>query len=142
MAAIWADLLQLEQVGRHDHFFELGGHSLLALRMIARLRQVCALEATLADLFAQPMLADLARHLDQAPVAVAKLPPIVPAAPAERAALSFAQQRLWFLAQMDGAGAAYHLPLALQLKGALDGVALRCALARIVARHESLRTSF
>ncbi|WP_373889692.1 amino acid adenylation domain-containing protein [Massilia sp. MB5] len=142
LAAIWADLLQLEQVGRHDHFFELGGHSLLALRMLARLRQACALEATLADLFAQPVLADLARHLDAAPANAAKLPPIEPAAAAERAALSFAQQRLWFLAQMDGAGAAYHLPLALQLQGRLDRLALQRALARIVARHEALRTSF
>jgi amino acid adenylation domain-containing protein len=56
--------------------------------------------------------------------------------------LSFAQQRLWLLAQMEGASEAYHIPLGLSLKGDLDRAALRGALDRILARHEALRTTF
>ena len=71
-----------------------------------------------------------------------ELPPITSADRSEHLPLSFAQQRLWFLAQMEGVSEAYHIPFGLRLKGELDGVALCCALGRIVARHEALRTSF
>jgi amino acid adenylation domain-containing protein len=56
--------------------------------------------------------------------------------------LSFAQQRLWFLAQMEGVSETYHMPFGLRLKGKLDSTALRRALDRILARHEALRTTF
>jgi len=56
--------------------------------------------------------------------------------------LSWSQQRLWFLDQFEGAGAAYHIPVALRLTGPLDRNALQASLDRIVARHESLRTLF
>ncbi|UUQ64831.1 amino acid adenylation domain-containing protein [Pseudomonas fuscovaginae UPB0736] len=140
LANLWQDLLQLEQVGRHDHFFELGGHSLLAVRLISQIRQQLGVELSLAELFAQPELADLARVIAQA--GRSTLPEIIPVARDQAWPLSFAQQRLWFLAQMEGASAAYHMPGGLSLRGVLDRSALQRALARIVARHEGLRTTF
>ena len=140
LARIWADVLGLERVGRHDNFFELGGHSLLAVRVISRLRQALGVEVALAELFARPVLAEFANAVREG--ARSTLPPIMAARRDEPLPLSFAQQRLWFLAQMEGVSQAYHIPLGLRLTGELDGGALRGALARLVARHEALRTTF
>ncbi|MBV9678252.1 MAG: non-ribosomal peptide synthetase, partial [Acidobacteriaceae bacterium] len=140
LAEIWQQLLQVERVGRQDHFFELGGHSLLAVQLISRLRQVLGLEVALADLFARPVLADLAQALESA--ARVQLPPITVSERGEPLPLSFAQQRLWFLAQMPGVSEAYHIAGGLRLTGELGRSALRRALDRLVARHEALRTTF
>ncbi|HEX9939603.1 MAG TPA: amino acid adenylation domain-containing protein [Longimicrobium sp.] len=140
LAAIWSELLGAERVGRHDHFFELGGHSLLAVRVISRVRQVLGAEVALADLFERPVLADLARAIGHA--ARTELPPIEPAERGADLPLSFAQQRLWFMDRLEGAGAAYHITERQRLRGELDRAALRRALDRIVARHEALRTAF
>ncbi|HSU17581.1 non-ribosomal peptide synthetase [Longimicrobium sp.] len=140
VAEIWAELLRVDRVGRRDHFFELGGHSLRAVQVISRVRQALGVEVPLGDLFLRPVLADFARGLESA--SRADLPAIVPAEDGDRLALSFAQQRLWFLDRMGGAGAAYHIPARLRLRGELDRAALTRALGRIVARHEALRTTF
>ncbi|SNY23214.1 arthrofactin-type cyclic lipopeptide synthetase C [Pseudomonas sp. LAMO17WK12:I6] len=140
LARIWAGLLQLEQVGRHDNFFELGGHSLLAMRMLSQVRQQLGVELTLAELFANPELAAVAEVLSRA--GRSTLPEILPAPRDLLLPLSFAQQRLWFLAQMDGGHSAYNIPVGLRLRGRLDEDALQRALARIVARHETLRSRF
>ncbi|MFZ1005943.1 MAG: amino acid adenylation domain-containing protein, partial [Candidatus Sulfotelmatobacter sp.] len=140
LAEVWAEVLKLEKVGRHDNFFHLGGHSLLAVRVVSRLQQVLSVEVAVRDLFAHPELTDLARHLQGA--AHAELSRIMPAKRSGRLPLSFAQQRLWFLAQMEGASAAYHIPFGLHLKGDLNRTALRRALDRILVRHEVLRTTF
>ncbi|HYR07484.1 MAG TPA: amino acid adenylation domain-containing protein, partial [Longimicrobium sp.] len=140
VAAIWAELLGAERVGRHDHFFELGGHSLLAVRVVSRVRRALRVEASPGDVFERPVLADFARGLGTAAQSAA-----MAIAPVDRGAaipLSFAQQRLWFLEQLGGTGAAYHVPMRLRLRGALDRGALERALDRIVARHEALRTTF
>ncbi|MFW9080921.1 non-ribosomal peptide synthase/polyketide synthase [Pseudomonas sp. P2757] len=140
LAQIWAEVLQVEQVGRHDHFFELGGHSLLAMRMVSQVRQQLGVELPLSELFANPELAAVAEVLTRA--GRSTLPDILPAARDEALPLSFAQQRLWFLAQMEGGNAAYNIALGLRLRGRLDQSALQQALARIVARHETLRSRF
>ncbi|PRE81748.1 non-ribosomal peptide synthetase, partial [Burkholderia gladioli] len=140
LAAIWQDLLGLERVGRHDDFFELGGHSLLAVKLISQVRLATGVELGLADLFAHPRLAELARAVSRA--AASTLPPIEPIGRDGALPLSFAQQRLWFLAQMDGVSSAYHMPAALRLSGTLDRAALQASLDRIVERHEALRTTF
>nr|WP_254696332.1 non-ribosomal peptide synthetase [Lysobacter enzymogenes] len=141
LARIWQELLQVERVGRDDAFFDLGGHSLLAARVIARLRRELKVEVNIAELFAFPVFEDFARAVAQA--IDSELPPIVPVkrdgAPMP---LSFAQQRLWFLAQMEGVAETYHVPAVLRLRGELDRAALRRALDRIVDRHETLRTRF
>ena len=140
LAAIWAEVLQVAPVGRHDNFFELGGHSLLAMRMLSQVRQQMGVELALADLFANAELAAVADVLSRAERST--LPEILPAPRDQALPLSFAQQRLWFLAQMDGGNTAYNIPLGLHLRGRLDQAALQQALARIVARHETLRSRF
>ncbi|HEX5433555.1 MAG TPA: amino acid adenylation domain-containing protein [Candidatus Angelobacter sp.] len=140
VAEIWAELLQIKQIGRRDHFFLLGGHSLLAARLAARIRQRLAVAITITDVFAHPVLADLTLSLKGA--AQAKLPAIARAERGQQLPVSFAQQRLWFLAQMNEASQAYHVPMGWHLKGDLHSGALRQALDRIVVRHETLRTTF
>ena len=141
LAAIWRELLRLERIGHRQHFFESGGHSLLAVRMLSRVRDVLGVEVSLRELFAYPRLNEVAHLIsqalrsDRAPIALADRSQPLP--------LSFAQQRLWFLDRLDrAAGAAYHLPAALHLKGPLRHEVLRAALDRMVARHETLRTRF
>ncbi|HEU4881265.1 MAG TPA: amino acid adenylation domain-containing protein, partial [Longimicrobium sp.] len=140
VAAIWAELLGAERVGRGDDFFHLGGHSLLAVRVAWRIRQALGADVSPGDLFERPVLADFARGLETA--ARAEAAAIEPVDRSCGIPLSFAQQRLWFLEQLGGTGAAYHIPLRLRLRGELDREALARALDRIVARHEALRTTF
>jgi len=140
LAEIWAEVLHAERVGRRDDFFELGGHSLLAVQVISRVRQVLEAEVALGELFTHPVLADFARALETA--ARAELPPVEPAPREGRVPLSFAQQRLWFLERLGSLGGAYHVSKRQRLRGELDRGALARALDRIVARHESLRTTF
>ncbi|WP_256735664.1 condensation domain-containing protein, partial [Pseudomonas sp. dw_612] len=127
-------------VGRQDNFFELGGHSLLAVRLLSRIRQALGSEVELGDLFAAPCLHALAQRVRAA--GASQLPDIEPVAREGLLPLSFAQQRLWFLAQMDGMSEVYHMPMSLHLHGALDEHALRRSLERIHARHEALRSVF
>jgi amino acid adenylation domain-containing protein len=140
LAVIWADVLKLERVGRHDHFFAMGGDSLLVMRVVSQLREILGIELSVIQLFEYPVLSDLARTLEGAQRSV--LPPIEPADRSQVLVLSFAQQRLWFLAQMERASQAYHIPLGLHLQGTLDVAALRKSLDRVMARHEALRTTF
>ncbi|MFK3651158.1 amino acid adenylation domain-containing protein [Lysobacter enzymogenes] len=143
LAAIWAELLGLERVGRHDQFFELGGHSLLALQVASRLRQRLGADIALRDLFGHPTLSALAAHVD-ASVKGDAAPESIPVVARDGALpLSWSQHRLWFLGRLDpAASAAYHMNAALNIRGKLDRAALRTALDRIVARHEILRTVF
>ncbi|KGV84096.1 D-alanine--poly(phosphoribitol) ligase, subunit 1 [Burkholderia pseudomallei MSHR4375] len=140
LAAIWRDLLHVERVSRHDNFFELGGHSLLAVQLVSRLRQALSVEVALGTVFDAPVLSALASRLDDNTAEV--LPPI-PLAPRDgRIALSLAQQRLWFLTQLEGVSEAYHMSGAVRLDGPLNREVLQRALNRIVMRHEALRTCF
>ncbi|MFM8277521.1 MAG: condensation domain-containing protein, partial [Cyanobium sp.] len=140
LAALWRELLGIERVGRHDDFFALGGHSLLAVQVISRLRSSLGVEVMLPELFARPVLAELAAGLAGASSAEAGL--IEPAGRSQPLPLSFAQRRLWFLAQLEGPSATYNMPLAWRLAGELHPGALRAALDQLVARHEALRTTF
>ncbi|MFK3940327.1 amino acid adenylation domain-containing protein [Pseudomonas monteilii] len=143
LATLWGELLGIEQVGRHDRFFDLGGHSLLAMRMVAQVQQRLGRELSLARLFADSELAAVARSLDEAADAeTAALPPIPVLPRGSRVPLSYAQQRLWFLAQMEEANSAYNIPLGLHLDGPLDVDGLQRSILRIVERHDSLRTRF
>ncbi|MCP4664695.1 MAG: amino acid adenylation domain-containing protein, partial [bacterium] len=149
MADLWGRILGTRRIGVRDNFFELGGHSLLATRLLSRLRELFGVELDLRSVFQHPTLAGLAERTDRARRAGRGLvaPPIRPAARGkersrEGVPLSFAQQRLWFLAQLTPDLAIYNIPLALRLRGRLDPTALEGGLREIVHRHEVLRTRF
>jgi amino acid adenylation domain-containing protein len=146
LAGLFAGLLGRERVGADDDFFALGGHSLLATQLASRVRALFGVELPLAEIFERPTPAGLADRLGAARRAAvsgggAEPPPLVREESAT-APLSFAQQRLWFLHQLDPAAEAYQAPGALRLRGPLNEAALERALGEIVRRHEALRTVF
>ncbi|HEU4324284.1 MAG TPA: amino acid adenylation domain-containing protein, partial [Roseiflexaceae bacterium] len=139
MLAIWAEVLQRERVGVRDNFFDQGGHSLLATRLMVRLQRAFGVDLPMRVLFEAPTPAGLAERVRAAQGREAPPPP--EPAPADAApVLSFAQERLWFLSQLEPDSTAYHTPLVLRLVGRLDRAALERALAQIVRRHAALRT--
>jgi amino acid adenylation domain-containing protein len=144
IAAIWADLLSVADVSAHDDFFALGGHSLLATRLVSRLGTALGAEVPLEAVFEAPRLRDLAERVGRALAGgPGGAPPPVERAPRSAPLpLTFGQERLWFLAQLDPDSAAYNMPAILRLSGDLDVAALEGALSAIVRRHEILRTSF
>ena len=145
LAGIWLDVLRLDRAGVHDNFFEIGGHSLLATRVISRIRNAFAIEVPLRDLFECPTIAGLAERIEQLrhDGSLQQLAPAIEPVPRDASLpLSFAQQRLWFLDQLEGGSPAYNMPAALHLTGVIDAGALEQALNEVVRRHESLRTNF
>ncbi|WP_368667338.1 amino acid adenylation domain-containing protein [Corallococcus sp. AB030] len=142
LAAIWAEVLHLDAVGIHDDFFDLGGHSLLATQVVSRIRAVLGVELPLGELFNAPTVAALARHLGATTNRHEHVPPLTRAPRPPLLPLSFAQQRLWFIDQLEPGSALYNMPVALRLLGALDEAALKGSLDALMARHESLRTTF
>jgi amino acid adenylation domain-containing protein len=144
IAGIFAEVLRLPRVGSHDSFFDLGGHSLLGTQVMARVRDAFAVDVPLRRLFESATPAGLAatvQALLRAGQGVAA-PPLGKAPPGGDRPLSFAQERLWFLAQLQPDDASYNIPLAIRMEGALDVPALAAAVGDLVARHEVLRTSF
>ncbi|BBZ13667.1 hypothetical protein MBRA_38620 [Mycobacterium branderi] len=139
LVGIYADVLGVECVGVDDSFFDLGGDSLLAMRLFAAINTTLDADLSIPILFAAPTVAQLAGHIGVGsrrlePLAAVERPAVVP--------LSYAQQRLWFIHQLQGPSPVYNMATALQLSGALDVEAMGAALADVVARHESLRTLF
>ncbi|WP_218080278.1 non-ribosomal peptide synthetase [Anthocerotibacter panamensis] len=140
LVRLWAQVLGLPQVGIHDNFFALGGHSLLATQVIARVRETFGVEVPLRGLFEAPTIAAFAAYLP-AGAGVACLP-LDPIAREGALPLSFAQQRLWFLEQLEGPSSTYNLPMPVRLTGPLHRQALQQSLSEVVRRHEALRTRF
>ncbi|MES2733434.1 MAG: non-ribosomal peptide synthase/polyketide synthase [Bacteroidota bacterium] len=138
LADIWQTLLSVDKVGMHDNFFELGGHSLLATRVVSAVRKALDVELTVKDFFLYPSIAELSIYL-QAQTKGSLLPAIEVIERPALIPLSFSQERLWFIDQLEGS-LAYHMPVALRLKGALNHDAITLALQAIVNRHEVLRT--
>ncbi|WP_165692686.1 condensation domain-containing protein, partial [Mycolicibacterium fortuitum] len=139
LAGIYAQVLGLERVGVDDSFFDLGGDSLTAMRLLAAVNAGFEAEVSVRTLFDAPTIAQLAPHIKAGsggrPQLVAQQrPDVIP--------LSYAQQRLWFLEQLQGPSSIYNMAVALRLDGNLDAAALGQALADVVGRHESLRTKF
>jgi FkbH-like protein/non-ribosomal peptide synthase protein (TIGR01720 family) len=142
LAALWQNLLGLASVGVHDDFFELGGHSLLATRLVTRAQEQFQASLTLQEFFERPTVAGMAALLDERRGG-AELPAPIPTAPRDGPLpLSFAQQRLWALAQLEGASPRHNIPLASRFRGDLQLDALELALNELVRRHEVLRTAF
>ena len=138
MAALWQDVLEVEQVGIHDNFFELGGHSLLAVRLISVIRKEFSAELPISEIFDYPTVSLLSERIQQKP-GTAVLPTIIAQQRPEHIPLSFSQERLWFIDQLEGS-VQYHRPTVLRLIGRVDKEALNKTLKEIVNRHEVLRT--
>ncbi|NVJ07525.1 non-ribosomal peptide synthase/polyketide synthase, partial [Myxococcus sp. AM001] len=144
LASIFTEVLNVERVGLDGDFFELGGHSLLATQLVSRVRESFQVELPLRDVFESPTVEKLALRLDHAQVrgSVRQAPPLKRAQRQGALPLSFAQQRLWFLDQLEPGSAFYNVPVAVRLTGVLDVGALRRSFDELVRRHESLRTTF
>jgi amino acid adenylation domain-containing protein len=144
IAGMWAEILGLPQVGVHDNFFELGGHSLLAVRLNSRLRAAFHVEVPLNLIFESPTVAELSETLRRLIKAGhdSEEVPIQPVSRDKKLPLSFAQQRLWFLHQLEPDNPVYNIPIAVRLRGVLDVDALERALGEILRRHEIMRTSY
>ncbi|MET0400642.1 MAG: amino acid adenylation domain-containing protein, partial [Longimicrobiaceae bacterium] len=143
LAGIWSEVLGVERVGVEEGFFELGGHSLLATQVVSRARRAFGVEVPLRALFEAPTVAGLAGRIDELRGTGAMTAPPMERVPRTGPLpLSFAQQRLWVVDRLEPGSAAYNMPFALRLRGALDVAALRASLDALVARHETLRTTF
>ncbi len=144
IAGIWSQVLRLEQVGIHQNFFELGGHSLLATQVVSRIREVLGVEVALRTLFEAPTVAGLAKAVERERSVGRQMeaPAIVAVSRDQELALSYAQQRLWFIQQLEPESAAYNIPSAVRLIGSINLALLRQSLGEIARRHEVLRTRF
>ena len=141
IAAVWTALLDVDKVGIHDNFFELGGHSLLATQLVARIRDQLHTVVQLRDVFAGPTVAEIAALIaDGAPAEA--LQAIEACDRSQPIPLSFSQQRLWFLDQLESANPVYNIPWAMRLSGTLDVDALQASIDALMQRHEVLRTHF
>ncbi|MFD8823829.1 amino acid adenylation domain-containing protein [Streptomyces sp. NPDC059605] len=138
---VWSEVLGIDRIGVHDDFFALGGHSLLATQVVSRLRRRLGADVPVRTLFSAPTPALLAAAVTELDDTEAGR---IPAAPRQGTPppLSFAQQRLWFLDQLEPGRAEYLLPFAFRIHGPLDTEALNAAFTAVVARHEILRTRF
>jgi amino acid adenylation domain-containing protein len=146
LAGIWGEVLGRERIGSRDSFFDLGGHSLLAMQVVSRARETFRIELPVLALFEEPTLAGLAGRIERMRRGgeAVELPVLGPASRDGEIPLplSFAQQRLWFLQQLEPESPFYNVPVAVRLSGRLDASALAGALAQVVRRHATLRTRF
>ncbi|HEX8694767.1 MAG TPA: amino acid adenylation domain-containing protein [Longimicrobium sp.] len=144
LAGIWCEVLGVERVGAEDNFFELGGHSLVATRVISRVREAFGVELPLRTLFESQTVRSLAARIQALARAGggAEPPAVVPVPREGELPLSFAQERLWLVDQLDPGSSAYNVAAGLRMRGALDAAALARALGEVVRRHEVLRTTY
>ena len=153
VAAVFAEMLGLDEVGVEDDLFELGGHSLALTRIVNRLREIFGVELPIAAMFEAPTVAAAAAHVEAMGAdgdgAQAIADDVAPLRPEPRPAdgpweppLAFPQRRIWFLQRLDPESLAYNFQARLDFRGDLDVAALHRALEDVVGRHEAFRTTF
>ncbi|MGV9312184.1 amino acid adenylation domain-containing protein [Streptomyces sp. NPDC003691] len=151
---VFAEITRRGPVGPDDNFFAVGGHSMAGVRLVNRVRSLLGVELRLRDLFLAPTPARLAARIAaggaagpgtagaRETAARPVLAPVPAAGRPRRLPLSYAQRRLWFTGQLEGAGRSYNIPFVLRLDRPLDPAVLADALADTAARHEVLRTVY
>ncbi|BAY65333.1 amino acid adenylation domain-containing protein [Calothrix brevissima NIES-22] len=141
---LWTEILEIDNIGIHHNFFNLGGHSLLATRLVSQIRQTFQIELPLRRIFEKPTIAGLAKDIEKATKTNSQVEEIkiTRIARSPHLPLSFAQQRFWFLTQLEMHSSAYNMPSAVRLQGNLNIKALQQTFQEILRRHEALRTNF
>ena len=143
IAQIWKQVLNIPSLNIEDNFFELGGHSLIATQVISRIRETYGVETSLRDLFQSPTIAQLSQLIEVNNSQLSSTSSLIqPIERTEDLPLSFAQSRLWFIDQYEGANAIYNISQGLRLEGNLNIEALEKAVNALIVRHETLRTCF
>ena len=144
LSAIWAEILGVERIGVEDNFFELGAHSLLVTQVFSRIRKAFKVEPPLRMFFEYPTIRGIARTIDslRSEGEGTAAPPIVPIPRAGDLPLSFTQERMWFLDQLEPGLIAYNVPGAVYMDGRLMTLALEAGLSEIIRRHEIFRTTY
>jgi amino acid adenylation domain-containing protein len=144
VAGVWQEALGVAPVGLDDNFFLLGGHSLLLVRVVGRLRALLRLPLPIRMFHERPTLRELVEGIEAfgQTGAVYQAPAWKAVAPGAATPLSFAQEGIWLAERSAAVGSAYHIPMAVRMNGDVDRTALTRALARLVDRHEMLRTVF
>ncbi|MCZ8519473.1 non-ribosomal peptide synthetase [Paenibacillus caseinilyticus] len=140
LCGLWAEVLEVEQVGIHDSFFELGGHSLKAARLLSRVQKKFGIKLSLQQLYTAPTVAGMASLGEEGERR--ELPPIPKAGEEGDYPVSSAQTRMLLVDRMEGSGTSYNIPVAIRLKGSVDLQRVRHAFGRLIERHEILRTTF
>ena len=141
LIAIWQDILKVEKIGIKDNFFELGGHSLLVTQLIARVRDILDFELPVKTIFEKPTVEELAKELENLETQ-RKIPPLVKLDNKKNMPLSFNQQRLWFLEQLNPGQTIYNMQNAMKIKGEVNLDNLENAIKYVVNKQELLRTTF
>ncbi|NEQ07639.1 MAG: amino acid adenylation domain-containing protein [Moorea sp. SIO4E2] len=139
MCGLFAQILGVTQVTIDDNFFDLGGHSLSVMRLLSRIRSCFDVELAVANVFASPTVAELVTHLT---TAERGRPQLMPTDRPSVVPLSFAQQRLWFVHALDTSSVIYSVPIAFELAGPINQIAMEMALRDVIRRHDSLHTVF
>lgn len=144
LTGLWEQVCGVARVGIHDNFFQLGGDSLLATQLLSRLREATHVEVPFSRFFAMPTVAEIAAEIEAThrTTSATQLASLRPVPRGESLPLSYAQQRLWLLAQLGQSRQAYHLLDALRLRGPLQVAALAQSLQEMTRRHEVFRTTF
>ncbi|GAC78165.1 non-ribosomal peptide synthase domain TIGR01720/amino acid adenylation domain-containing protein [Gordonia malaquae] len=140
VAAVFADVLGTDLVSVTASFFDLGGNSLSATRLVARVSEALGVDVSVRDVFGSPSVRDLVAEVSGNRAALEAITAVHPRP--ERIPVSFAQQRMWFINQLQPDAATYNVPAVVSLSGPLDAEALHAALLDVIGRHEVLRTSF
>lgn len=140
LSDIWCEILSIQQIGLEDHFFEVGGHSLLVTQLVTRVQNTLGIDLKVKEVFETPRFKDLAlllqnKHKNE--ITHLKPVPRTSAVPA-----SFAQQRMWFLNQLNQDGSNYNMIGALRIEGPFDIGLMRRVFEELIRRHEVLRTTF
>ena len=142
LAETWCAVLKLERAGIHDNFFDCGGDSVLASQLIARLRHAFGVDLSLPRFFQLPTIAELAEFIAEQSSGKAEDLTLPLVSRTDGVVLTSAQQRMYFLSQLEPDSPVYNCPFAYRLKGSLDLPRLRQALADVIKRHEILRTNY